>query len=229
MLSLLSSIASFPKISFQEEALPYTDCTFDFIDGTDYTNNGEFPFQLNKTVNNTICRINNISAAEFANTGGFTLWMRIQIDAGSFDRLYTFTTTANNLGAKKSYSFCSFNGTTYSQLNANATINNSAIMNVITPSIFNTTNIFNIFIPTVILSGAWWQDFYVFDNSGNQLYYHGTTTNITNFNAAPIDQFDLFRDAAFDGRLSSGTIYKVAKFNYVISSAERQTYSSMTL
>jgi hypothetical protein len=227
-LSTLSMIGSIKGIK-QEEALPYTDCTFDFIGGTDYTNNGEFPFQLNKTLNNTICRINNISASEFASSGGFTLWMRIQVDPGSFDRIYNFTTNVDNIGAKKSFSFCSFNGTNYNQLNANATINNSAIMNVITPSIFNTTNTFNIFIPTIVLSNQWWQDFYVFDNLGNQLYYFGTTTLLSNYNNKPIDQFNIFHDGTFDSRVSSGTIYKVAKFNYVLSSSERQLYSSMAL
>jgi hypothetical protein len=43
MLSLLSSIASIPKIAFQEEVLPYTPITLNFsgsgsVSGSDYPN-----------------------------------------------------------------------------------------------------------------------------------------------------------------------------------------------
>jgi len=224
-LSTISTLAGNKSRVKTEE---YTDLTYTFT-GTNYTNNGITPFDLNIGTLNTTCRINNITQAEFASSSGFTFWMRYKLNTASFKRLYTFTTVANGLGSKKSYSFISYNGNTYTQYVVNMTANSVGYSNAITTSIITAANTYNVFVTTSTQTGSFVISTYIHEMSGTMIYSLVVTVPMATYNAAPIDDFYLFRDGAFDGSVAAGTIHKAAKFNKVISSTERTQYSSLAL
>jgi hypothetical protein len=223
-LSILSSISNH---KFYKKANEFTPLTYTFT-GTNYTNEGITPFSLNVASRNTTCTVNNLSNNDFTSESGFTFWMRYQLNpSDGFLRLFSFSTVADTPSNKKSFIYVSYNGANYNQYLMVIYINNVYYTGVITPSIINPSNIYNMFFTSITIGTSIYFNYYIYDTDGYKLFEANSNTLLSNINAAPLDAFVLFKDNAFDGRISSGAIHASNKFNKVLSSTELSTYSSM--
>jgi hypothetical protein len=141
MLSLLSSIASIPKISFQEEVLPYTPITLNFsgsgsITGSDYS----------YTITNMKCAMTYFDSTNLTSTG--TLWCRYKLNNTSFARIISL----GRLNDTNFHAFISFSGANFNNYDINVKISGSNFY-IASVSIGSSANIYNLFYVLTNTSG----------------------------------------------------------------------------
>jgi hypothetical protein len=219
MLSLLSSIASIPKISFQEESLPYTPLTLTFS-GSGSVTGSDYPY----SVVNMRCAMTNFDSSNFANTG--TLFCRYKLNQTSFARIISF----GRLNDTNSHLFISFSGTNYSSYDINCKISGTTLYNT-SFSIGSSANIYNLFYVFTESSGNMNLKLFIYNSLGSVLFNQlNVNYTVTNYNNNPIQEFDYLFENNFNGGAAAngGDLYFSAKFDTALTTTEMADYSVMT-
>jgi hypothetical protein len=220
MLSLLSSIASIPKISFQEEALPYIPITLNFS-GSGSVTGSDYPY----TVVNMRAAMTNFDSTNFVNTG--TLWCRYKLNQTSFARIISF----GRLSDTNSHAFISFSGTNYNNFDINVKINGTTLYNAAV-SIGSSANIYNLFYVFTNNSGNMNLKLFIYNSAGSVLFNQlNVNYTVTNYNNNPFQEFDYLFENTFGGGAAAngGDLYFSAKFDTALTTSEMADYSVMTI
>jgi hypothetical protein len=216
MLSLLSSIASIPKISFQEEALPYTPVTLNFS-GSGSVSGSDYPY----TVTNMRCAMTNFDSTNFTTTN--TLWCRYKLNNTSFARIISF----GRLNDTNSHAFISFSGANYNNYDINVKISGSTLYNA-SVSIGSSANIYNLFYVFTNTSGNMNMKLFIYNSSGSVLF-NALNVNYTvaSYNNNPFQEFDYLFENNFGGSaaVNGGVLHFSAKFDTALNTTEMSDYS----
>jgi hypothetical protein len=222
--SMLSIIGNYKQTQPNTE---YELLNLTFTDGTDYTNNGNLPFELNPTTNtSTRCKIG-LVPNDLNTTIGCTIWIRYKLHPLHYARAFSFSAANNNA----SQTFISHNGSNFNRYDYRANISGSVKFNGTTGTIFNSDNIYNVFYEFKALqSGFFYYNFYVYDMNGIALLnLDGHAVSASSWTSNPYVNYDLFRDNAYNGGNHRGTCYMCSIFRKVLTSGEREIYATMNL
>jgi hypothetical protein len=223
--SMLSIIGNYKQIQLQP-SIEYELLNLTFTDGTDYTNNGNLPFELNPSTNtSTRCKIG-LVPNDLNTTIGSTIWIRYKLHPISYARAFSFSASNNNA----SQTFISYNGTNYNRYDFRANVSGNARFNGTTGTVVNSNNIYNVFYEFKTIASTFYFNLYVYDDLGNVILSQANhSVTLTQWTSNPYVNYDLFRDNAYGGGNYRGTCYMCSIFRKVLTSGEKVTYSTKVL